>query len=461
MEDISFEYNEVDYIVPAETFSIEYCYLSKQGFPFIKEFLLKTLYIAPYSKYELSSFFGFNQRELASALEEPLNKGEITYLNDGRLSLTPLAKGYFSSLEDKPVIEKPQSRTSSVSFELIGFNKVKNQNDNWHTGLHLKGNHEVQSSSEHYARTMFTKNFQRLVEMGELGTIKTHDNALPSLYSVDKVSSKKTIAHRIKRKFQIDLDNRTKPFDVDKIYENDEAILQAVAQETDNIRLGNNIDSIKKAWDAFEDMSVSRFIKDEYIDFRGMLAEMAAGSFDKPYELLIGPLYSKRSWSVIERCVKGIKPKKSAQKPLEISWFGANTHYWAMSDSFNKAKESLLNFKTDDNTANYQLKIYLPCDDNPNIDSQASKEWKYKLGNLSSCEGVRNGLFDGSVEILQFENEFVAVSYHLAVPDISSVHIPLGFCTTDQRLVSKIAKLVKDFLEGSIAHDKPNLIGKL
>ena len=35
------------------------------------------------------------------------------------------------------------------------------------------GNYEVQSSSEHYAKNNgFTGNFQRLVEMGELGTIK-------------------------------------------------------------------------------------------------------------------------------------------------------------------------------------------------------------------------------------------------------------------------------------------------
>mgnify|MGYP000668579734 FL=1 len=177
-----------------------------------------------------------------------------------------MAKGYFSSLDDKPMIEKPRSRTSSVSFELAGFNKVKSQHENWHTGLRLSVNHEVQSLSEQHARAMFTKHFQRLVERGELGVIKTHDNSLPSLYSVDKVSRKKTIAHRVKRKFEIDLDSRIKPFYVDKLYENDEAITQAIAQETDNIRLGDNIDSIAAAWDALEDMSVSRFIKNDSID---------------------------------------------------------------------------------------------------------------------------------------------------------------------------------------------------
>ena len=77
MENTTIEFNEVDYIVPTETFGIEYSYLSKQGFPFIKEFLLKALYISPLSKFELSSLFGFNQRELAAAIEEPISKGEF------------------------------------------------------------------------------------------------------------------------------------------------------------------------------------------------------------------------------------------------------------------------------------------------------------------------------------------------------------------------------------------------
>ncbi|RYU47426.1 hypothetical protein ERW57_18630, partial [Aliivibrio finisterrensis] len=249
MENTSIQFNEVDYVVPTETFSVEYSYLSKQGFPFVKEFLLKVLYISPLSKFEISSFFGFNPRELATAIEEPISKGEIVYSDEGKLCLTTLAKGYFSSLDDKPMIEKPQSRTSSVSFELVGFNKVKNHHENWHTGLRLEINHEVQSLSELHARAMFTKHFQQLVERGELGVINTHDNSLPSLYSVDKVTRKKTIAHRVRRKFEIDLDSRVKPFYVDKIYENDEAITQAISQETDHIRLGCNVDSISAAWD--------------------------------------------------------------------------------------------------------------------------------------------------------------------------------------------------------------------
>ena len=461
MKNHHIEFNEVDYIVPAETYNIEYSYLTKQGFPFTKEFLLRALYISPLSKFELASFFGFNQRELHVAIEEPMSKSEVAYLEDGRLCLTALAKGYFSSLEDKPMVEKPQSRTSSVTFELVGFNKVLNQRGSWNTGLRLAVNHEVQSMSEQHARSMFTKNFHRFVEAGELGKLKTHDNSLPSLYSVDNVTRKKNVPHRIKRKFEIDFDNKIKPFYVDKFYENDEAISHAISQDTDNLRLGSNIESIQQAWDAFEDMSVSRFIKQDEIDFRGMVAEMADSSGNKPYELLIGPIYGNQAWRKIEQCLKQLKPTKQQGKIKALSWVGANTRYWGISENFSKAKESLQANQKNGKGSNYQLAMYLPCDDQYKAKEKASREWKRKLGDVSSCEGVLNGLFDGSVEVLLLENEFAAVSYHLLVPDFSPVHIPLGYFTKDKQLIKRISQVVNDYLEGSLTHDKPNLIGSL
>ena len=105
--------------------------------------------------------------------------------------------------------------------------------------------------------------------------------------------------------------------------------------------------------------------------------------------------------------------------------------------------------------------MYLPCDDQYKAKEKATREWKQKLGNVSSCEGILNGLFDGSVEVLLLENEFAAVCYHLLMPDLSPVHIPLGYFTQDKQLIQRISEVVNNYLEGSIAHDKPNLIGSL
>jgi hypothetical protein len=460
MENNHIEFNEVDYIVPAETYNIEYSYLTKQGFPFTKEFLLRALYISPLSKFELASFFGFSQRELSVAIEEPINKSEVSYLEDGRLCLTALAKGYFSTLEDKPMVEKPQSRTSSVTFELVGFNKVSNQHESWSTGLKLDVNHEIQSMSEQHARSMFTKNFKRFIESGDLGKFSTQDNSLPSLYAVDRVTRKRTISHRIKRKFEMDFDNKIKPFYVDKLYENDEAIGHAISQNTDSLRLGSNTESIQQAWDAFEDMSISRFIKQDEIDFRGMVAEMAENSGNKPYELLIGPLYGKQPWNKIGHIIKQLKPVKQ-HKIKKLSWIGANTRYWGISESFNTAKESLVASQENSKGTNYQLTMYLPCNDHPKLKEQAKKDWRRRLGNVASCEGILNGLFDGNVEVLLLDNDFAAVCYHISMPDISPVHIPLGYLTKDKHLIQLISSVVNDFLEGSSAYDKPNLIGSL
>ena len=459
MENNYIEFNEIDYIIPAETYSVAYSYLSKQGFPFTKDFLLRVLHISSLSKYELASFFGFNPRELDVALEEPINKNEVCYLDDGRLSLTSLSKGYFSSLDDKPMVEKPQSRSSTISFELLGFNKVGKQHGGWYTGLRLAPDNEIKSASEQHAKSMFSKHFHRLVESGDLGKIRTEGKSIPSLYSIDKVTREKSVAHRIKRTFEINFDNKVKPFYVNKSYENDEAISQAIVQDTDNLRLGDNLKSIQQAWDAFKDMSVERFVKCGEIDFRSMILEMADNSESKPYELLIGSLYSSQPWKKLEEHLKRLKPSKQQGALKKLKWIGANTRYWGMSESFTKTKDSLLSHQKKKDGICFDLMLYLPCEEGPKAKEKGSKSWKHKLGKLPPSTGVVNGLFDGNVEVMILDNEFAAVCYHLLIPDLSPVHIPLGFFTTDKELVQHVSSVVNNFLEGATAYDKPNLLG--
>ncbi|HBH7879439.1 TPA: hypothetical protein KDX61_003014, partial [Vibrio parahaemolyticus] len=248
-------------------------------------------------------------------------------------------------------------------------------------------------------------------------------------------------------------------FYINKLYENDEAISQSIAQSTDDIRLVGNFEDIKAAWDAFQDMSVSRYIKSDGIDFRGMLAEMMATHGTKPYELLIGPLYSQQVMNKIEPLIKQLKPAKQKDKIKQLKWFGANSRYWGASDSFIGAKNTLLSKQLNKNSKNYNMTLYLPSNDHPQIKEQAKREWKQKLGDLSSCAAVRDGLFNGCVEVMLLESEFAALSYHFAMPDISPVPIPLGFITKDEKLMAKISRIVTDFLEGSQAQGKTNLIG--
>ncbi|MCL1084371.1 hypothetical protein [Shewanella psychromarinicola] len=47
------------------------------------------------------------------------------------------------------------------------------------------------------------------------------------------------------------------------------------------------------------------------------------------------------------------------------------------------------------------------------------------------------------------------------MPDISPVHVPMGYITRDKSLIKRVSDVVDDFLEGSVAYGKPNLIGSL
>ncbi|MDE1244025.1 hypothetical protein L9W94_18165, partial [Vibrio aestuarianus] len=76
-------------------------------------------------------------------------------------------------------------------------------------------------------------------------------------------------------------------------------------------------------------------------------------------------------------------------------------------------------------------------------------------------KGLAEGFLDGNVEILHLEGELAVVIYHFAQPETLPVTMPLGFISTDKATVSKIGKLVIDYVAGSSSFDKPNDCGSI
>mgnify|MGYP000303647898 CR=1 FL=1 len=136
---------------------------------------------------------------------------------------------------------------------------------------------------------------------------------------------------------------------------------------------------------------VSKMLKSGEIDFRSMIAEMADTSGSKPYELLIGSLCSRQPWRKIEEHLKILKPSKNQGGLKKLKWIGANTRYWGVSESFTKAKDSLLSHQKNKNENCYDFMMYLPCDDRPNA---AVNEEATKKG--STCISIKRAIAPGA-----------------------------------------------------------------
>ncbi len=63
MSDNKVTYHEVDFLLPAQKFNIQFSYISQKGLPFIREFVLRLVHVASMSKAQISTYFGLSHCE--------------------------------------------------------------------------------------------------------------------------------------------------------------------------------------------------------------------------------------------------------------------------------------------------------------------------------------------------------------------------------------------------------------
>ena len=143
-------YQEIDFLLPAQRFNIQFSYVSQKGLPFIREFVLRLIHLAPMSKSQISIYFGLSRLETEEAVSDLVQRGELTLSEDGRIMLTSLSQGYFTGLGETPQLSAVVDSGASLSFDLASFSCFSNQNinDSWRNGLSLRVENNNTSQSE-------------------------------------------------------------------------------------------------------------------------------------------------------------------------------------------------------------------------------------------------------------------------------------------------------------------------
>lgn len=469
MENSKTPFHEVDFLLPVHRFNIAFSYVSKRGLPFIREFVLRLVHLSPMKPEFIASYLDLSARELKEVLRELIDKDELMFLDDGSVGLTHLAQGYFSAEGDSPQVTTVEETDTTFSFELAGFNCIgsKRTNDSWKAGITVPVSSENKGLSDKYANKGFQAQFYRLIEEGYMSHIVSRESDTPpSIYKMDSVTRIGQEPKRIPHTFYFDdLGHVVEREELD-CFVNDEPVFDAITKAINEHEQKNNLEDVAQAMAVIGDNLTRQYITDNGIDISSLTEDIKdSREHGKIVQPMFGATYLSDNWQHIAiEAEKAFKSLNSQHQDgaRELLWLAPSDSFWGKSEKYISAKswleESAIT-KGKKSKRLYTPKFYFPIA--RENDRRSISDWKNLLGNTDECYKYIDGFLNGTTEVLLLQDSFAVVCYHLSIPSISKISIPLAFITSDKQLVRALEALVKDYLNGTVGFDNPIDLGKL
>ncbi|WP_109406200.1 hypothetical protein [Proteus faecis] len=468
-EEIKLNYHEVDFIVPAQRFNFRFSYVTKQGLPFIREFVLRLVQLAPMKPTQISTYLGLNKFEINEAISDLIDKGDLSFNELGLVQLTPQSEEYFSGLGIPPKTNSIQETGVVLSFELCGLNCIGNKRSSggWHAGIKLNIDNEKLSQTEELAKSVFQKSFYQLLDNNYLKGVRADEDERPSIYTIDSVSKLTQDPVRLTNHFAIDQDgNAIEREDFEQL-DDSTKVHEAITVSLNQVQKGENIKEIGLAMKSFGDSWTKDLLNSKSIDISALGYHFAEALVDdkKPIPF-VGPIYASNNWKHIEKIFNSLSEtfKKSMDKTVKkLIWIAPSDVFWGKSKKLelcvNELEQAQLTQEKNPQRM-FTPFIYLPLADI--TDRRAIGYWKSELKKGSNnLYGLLEGFLGGSVEVILLEGNFAAVCYHISRPETHPVSIPVGFITTNLKLIKTIADITFDYLDGSSSFNKKHNLGLL
>jgi len=468
-EEVSVVYHEVDFLLPVHRFNVRFSYVTKEGLPFIREFVLRLLHLSALTPLELATYFGLSKRETEEAISDLLDKGDLQFNDEGKVELTAQSKGYFSSLGATPQVSAVKEAGATLSFELAGFNCVgkDRSHENWNHGIKLNVNNEVIANSEKIASENFQKQFYQILEKKYISNItEAEGSERPRIYKMDSVTKIRQVPLRLSTHFSMDLDGIPLERDDFEILDDSEKTQELITSAISDYQRASNLTQIAKAMNTLGDDWTRKLFNNSSVDVRLLVSDRATAKLnDGKYLSFIGPVYTKSNWDLIHKsmstALKNVSKPLNGNKPKTM-WIAPSDAFWGKSLRLSSCFEDFIsitkNIGLDQKLSNPVL--YLPVQDK--YDRKSISIWKRELNSvIDNLYGLQEGFLGGNVEIIIVENHFVVVCYHISRPESAPVSLPVGFISTDRGIVSKIQNIALEYIEGISSYDNPNVTGPL
>jgi len=463
-------YQEIDFLLPAQRFNIQFSYVTQKGLPFIREFVLRLVHLAPMSKSQIATYFGLSRLEVEEAVLDLVQRGELTLSEDGRLTLTVLSQGYFTALGETPQLSAILDSGASLSFDLATFCCFGNHNvsDVWRAGVSLSVENNNMSQSEMLVEKHFQHQFNEILENGFLPkAIKQDSKERPYVYTVNAVNKLRNFPLRLTTEFKVGMDGTAVERDDFDQLKSSEIVHTLIATQLSELqRQANTLAIMKTIMEIGDTDTLKVFdlktnsINPQFIDDLQKLEEQN-GSVRATF---IGQIYAQSNWERLQNTLAPTLDKlnksKSDGSVIPFSWVAPSDPFWAKSERVRVAVSDFSSRASTKKKQLYKPTLYVPVS-GPD-DSRSAKSWGHEFRNYEKCvRGLVEGILDGNIEILHIKGELVVVVYHFWQPELLPVTMPVGFISTDKTTVEKIGRIVNDYVDGNSSFDKPNDCGAI
>jgi hypothetical protein len=463
-------YHEIDFLLPAQRFNINFSYITQKGLPFVREFVLRLIHLAPMSMSQVLTFFGFSRKEVQEAINDLVERGELTLSENGRLTLTEKSSGYFTEFGEVPRLSLLRDSTACLSFDLATFSCLGKDNfsEKWKAGLSIKVGDENAACSETHVEKHFQRQFHEILQKGFLSRSLTQDEKdSPNVYTVNSVNKIKQMPVRLPVQFKVDEDGRNvEREDFEKLKSSD-YVHEQISLELDRLGRPSNFGEIAKAMLDIGDGETLKLFDSKgssvSLQFFEDLVKLEANS-QKKRTTFLGPIYSSANWELLQKqlapIIKARRESKVDVGRTPFLWLAPSDPYWGKSSNLQVRVSDILSMASTKEKRLYSPTIYLPVS-GPD-DQKTARQWKWEFDpNTDKVHGLIEGFLSGNVEVMHFEGEFVAVVYHISLPDTYPVSLPIGFISADKDVVSAVGRLVTAYVKGNSGFDRPNDCGLL
>ena len=419
---------------------------------------------------QVATFFGFTRKEVQEAIDDLVERGELTLSENGRLTLTEKSSGYFTELGEVPRLSLLRDSTACLSFDLATFSCLgkDNSSEKSKAGISIKVDDENASCSETQVEKHFQRQFHEILQKGFLSRSLTQDEKdSPTVYTVNSVNKIKQMPVRLPVQFKVDTDGRSVEREDFEKLKNSDYVHERISLELDRLGRPSNFGEIAKAMLDIGDGETLKLFDSKgssvSLQFFEDLARLEANS-QKKRTTFLGPIYSSANWGLLQKhlapIIKARRESKADVGQTPFLWLAPSDPYWGKSSNLQVRVSEILSMASTKEKRLYSPTIYLPVS-GPD-DQKTARQWKWEFDpNSDKVYGLIEGFLGGNVEVMHFEGEFVAVVYHVSLPDSYPVSLPIGFISADKDVVSSVGRLITTYLECSSGFERPNDCGLL